>query len=708
MLHILSRLNLLTGYLLAFTAPQCRKQRRYAPLVDGMENRMLLTGYDTGLTGNAAGQYTNSASITPLEAFGDSYGFTVGDGATIDASITTPTDDPNAIYTVSLMEGSRDPNLPNGVIASNSGQGTVQLPEMTGHRDSTYAIDITGTRVFSTDTSPMPYTVAITTGSGEPQVDLAITSAALVDNNTALQYSYSAINDPEPYLIRLYASETDQLPSPLFNYNPVQSTATLTDETNAGTGTFDFGSPFVPTAGTQYLVLYISSNALENDTDNNVFAIPIGTPNTPTPSPVINLVSSSNPSAYGQPVTFTATVSAASAGLPEPTGTVTVMDGSTDLGTGMVNASGIATFTSSTLAVGAHSITAIYGGDSTYNGGDAALTQTVVASPPLLDIHFLSFTKNVGADSGKEGRLESTGNYELRYSVSGGLLPSNSNLTLAVYWATGPNKTDIIAGVPPVSTGPLSQSAITQPFIVSIADLLNPPPTATDLVVVLNNQDAIAETHDSTTVGSLLPDDLRCPVSAELTRVPSAATRYEQVRQWLSIHSATIIHYATLLHVDRIGIAGAIAWEALQNPNTLAYLHYGPGKPHPSSRDVAAVENRRVRYGFYIAPKNYFTRLVALRHNNIAIQYIAAMMNGYVIEVKLSGGFADPDALRETPGILATFYNGSDIHLHTAQRDLAAKRALGETTFNDNDTMGQWVTTNTTYLEQAVGMPDPY
>jgi hypothetical protein len=74
------------------------------------------------------------------------------------------------------------------------------------------------------------------------------------------------------------------------------------------------------------------------------------------------LVSSSNPSTHGSSVTFTATVKAGSG--PTPTGSVTFKDGSTTLGTGTLNASGVATFKTSALAVGTHSITAAYGGST--------------------------------------------------------------------------------------------------------------------------------------------------------------------------------------------------------------------------------------------------------------------------------------------------------------------------------------------------------
>jgi uncharacterized delta-60 repeat protein len=94
------------------------------------------------------------------------------------------------------------------------------------------------------------------------------------------------------------------------------------------------------------------------------------------------LASSADPSVSGQSVTFTATVS--TAGSAAPTGTVSFLDGSTLLGTGTLSTAGgltTATFTMATLAVGTHSITAIYGGDGNDMGStSAALSQVVNAT----------------------------------------------------------------------------------------------------------------------------------------------------------------------------------------------------------------------------------------------------------------------------------------------------------------------------------------
>jgi autotransporter-associated beta strand protein len=79
---------------------------------------------------------------------------------------------------------------------------------------------------------------------------------------------------------------------------------------------------------------------------------------TPTVSLTVELSSSVNPSVKSQSVTFTVQVTSTGGGTP--TGAVTFKDGVSVLGTGTLNASGIATFTTSALSVGTHAVTAVY------------------------------------------------------------------------------------------------------------------------------------------------------------------------------------------------------------------------------------------------------------------------------------------------------------------------------------------------------------
>lgn len=96
------------------------------------------------------------------------------------------------------------------------------------------------------------------------------------------------------------------------------------------------------------------------------------------PATTTTLVSSENPAGVGDTVTFTATVGSVTAGTP--TGTVTFYDGSSVLGPGTV-ASGIATFATSTLTLGSHSIKAVYSGDANFAGSASAVLTEVEATP---------------------------------------------------------------------------------------------------------------------------------------------------------------------------------------------------------------------------------------------------------------------------------------------------------------------------------------
>ena len=88
------------------------------------------------------------------------------------------------------------------------------------------------------------------------------------------------------------------------------------------------------------------------------------------------LMSSANPSQYGQSVSITATVS--NGGVSTPTGNLNFFDGGTLVGSRTLDQNGQATFESSTLSTGSHSITASYEGDTTSSPStSAALVQVI-------------------------------------------------------------------------------------------------------------------------------------------------------------------------------------------------------------------------------------------------------------------------------------------------------------------------------------------
>ncbi|HVT82034.1 MAG TPA: YDG domain-containing protein, partial [Phycisphaerae bacterium] len=81
---------------------------------------------------------------------------------------------------------------------------------------------------------------------------------------------------------------------------------------------------------------------------------------------------------YGSTITLTATVSDETA-----TGAVTFFDGTTSLGTGTVGVGGTWTLDVATLHAGAHSITAVYGGDETFDPSTSSIYTLTITAKPL-------------------------------------------------------------------------------------------------------------------------------------------------------------------------------------------------------------------------------------------------------------------------------------------------------------------------------------
>ena len=96
------------------------------------------------------------------------------------------------------------------------------------------------------------------------------------------------------------------------------------------------------------------------------------------PATTASLASSVNPSAPGQAVTFTATVTSAGG---TPTGTVTFKDGAAAIGSATLAGGGVAALTISSLTLGSHSITAVYGGSALFATSTSAALIQAVSTP---------------------------------------------------------------------------------------------------------------------------------------------------------------------------------------------------------------------------------------------------------------------------------------------------------------------------------------
>lgn len=165
----------------------------------------------------------------------------------------------------------------------------------------------------------------------------------------------------------------------------------------------------------------------------------------PLAATTTTLTPSASPAQFGQPVTFTATVTPGETGAP--TGTVTFTDGSTDLAEEPLSPAGNATYTSSALPAGPHTITATYSGDDTYAGSTSSpLAESI--TPPTAP---LAITTTGSLPSGTVGRP-----YSATLTAAGGTTPYSWALAPGSALPTGLNlhSDGTIDGTPTVaSTG---------------------------------------------------------------------------------------------------------------------------------------------------------------------------------------------------------------------------------------------------------------
>jgi len=164
-----------------------------------------------------------------------------------------------------------------------------------------------------------------------------------------------------------WAFANGQTVSQLWNGIETQSGANVTVKNEPYNGSVAAGSTL---SG-------IGFNGTWNGTTNAVpasFAVNGTTCGAPLTTTTTTLASSSTATTTGTSITLTATVAPSAA-----TGTVTFLDGTTSLGTGTLS-SGKATLSTSFSTVGTHSITAVYGGSTTYATSTSSAVSITVST----------------------------------------------------------------------------------------------------------------------------------------------------------------------------------------------------------------------------------------------------------------------------------------------------------------------------------------
>jgi streptogramin lyase len=249
--------------------------------------------------------------------------------------------------------------LASGIAVDGSGNIYVTIGPDDGSNNGVLKIDVV---------DPPSLSFA-TTGYGGTSADSPRTVTVENDGNAALSFAVPTSGD-NPSIV------------PGFTWNSTGASACpLVASGSSAAGTLAAGASCALAVSFQPTALGNLSGSLVL-TDNNLNAVSpdyatqsialSGTGAQATPS---NVLTSSAAAAYvSNPVIFTATVSSSGG---TPTGTVSFYDGTTLLGQEMLSA-GVATYTTSALASGAHSITAVYSGDVDFTAAtSAALAETI-------------------------------------------------------------------------------------------------------------------------------------------------------------------------------------------------------------------------------------------------------------------------------------------------------------------------------------------
>jgi hypothetical protein len=276
----------------------------------------------------------------------------------------------------------------------------------------------------------------------------SVTVGNLAVGTNALSAVYSGDSNYQPHTVTLSqvvtaANSTTTLNSsgsPSIPGQSVAFTATVTSGVGQPTGTVTFldGSTVLGTGsisgtqatfstsslavGTHSLTAKYAGNSDFASSTSSILPQVIGQAST-------TVALSSNPSAanLNQSVTFTATVSGVGG---VPTGTVTFFSGTAQLGTGTLNAGGVATYSTSSLAAGTDNITASYSGSNDFLPSTSSAMGLVVTAPGF----------SLAANGLSPGSIApgASATSVVTISPEGGLNPSTVNLTCAVTPAVSP------------------------------------------------------------------------------------------------------------------------------------------------------------------------------------------------------------------------------------------------------------------------------
>ncbi|MGB0050159.1 MAG: Ig-like domain repeat protein, partial [Terriglobales bacterium] len=401
------------------------------------------TGYSAAPTCAIAGPTNNSAYLTPTGTTLWAGGTQAACTASVSSSSTT------AVWSIAIES------------SAVAGQ-TVTFTDNNGNVLASYTLTGTSTTTIASNlvTSINGSTFATATSSRGTVTATAKTSGYA--GNFYVSWGSGFLYGPD--YIRISQTTAGQGPNYVSGITITTAGAGYQPETpitltGVGSGAIAVANTSIGTAAQSYQPAYGAAPGYDLATGlGSVNAYNLVCSNTWSPEVcTATAVSSSlNPSTYGQAVSFTATVTGNS-----PTGTVQFTVDGSNLGSPVALSSGSATsVTTSTLAVGTHTVTAMYSGDSnnsfstgTLSGGQvvgSATSGTVVTSSgsPSAYGQSVTFTATINGEYGLlKGRPKG---------------PKAEDVTGTVTWSanTGCGTTPVTTGNPGTATCTTSSLAV--------------------------------------------------------------------------------------------------------------------------------------------------------------------------------------------------------------------------------------------------------
>jgi len=324
----------------------------------------------------ASGAVADNAFATSLSTAGQLAFSDADTGDTHTASVAAQVGDLGTV-TASLSKDSTGSGT-GGVVRWNYQVSESQVHMLTAPATDNFTLTLTDSQgciaITSLVVTALPQDFAITNAtSGTPTSTSTSTSSCPTLSVTASPSSVTITSGQSAS----FSAAATGTPAPTVQWQvSTDGGATFTDLPGATSTTLTFAVDMSKN-GSLYRAVFTNASG---SVTSSAATLTVNTTGATT-----TLASSKNPTVFGQAVTFTATVSA-TAGTP--TGTVTFLDGGSSIGTATLDSTGAGSFTTSALAVGTHTITASYSGDSNFNANTSSpFTQIVNLDVPLVAVN---------------------------------------------------------------------------------------------------------------------------------------------------------------------------------------------------------------------------------------------------------------------------------------------------------------------------------